>query len=273
LSGYSPARMIKDPRARIVGKESWKDYFLLRIESLRIADQSRPGQFIMVRVNAHHHPLLRRPFSIHSKSGKTIEIFFQVAGLGTDLLSQKNMDETLDILGPLGNGFKAEAELEGKAVALVGGGRGIAPLYFLAQELRSSGAASRIFYGGKTQADLPLRENFEKQGFDIYCSTDDGSFGFKGFISDLLKAELENFTPARIYACGPEPMMKKISGAARQHNIPAEFSLESVMGCGFGACWGCVKRIKRADGEEWLKICEEGPVFSAEEIVWGEEEG
>ena len=245
----------------------------MRLESPRIADQSRPGQFVMVRINAHHHPLLRRPFSIHSNSGKTIEIFFQVAGLGTDLLSQKSLDETLDILGPLGKGFNTEAGLEGKTVALVGGGRGIAPLYFLAEELRSSGAAVRIFYGGKSQADLPLRENFEKQGFTIFCSTDDGSFGFKGFVSDLLKAELETFTPARIFACGPEPMMKKISGTARQKSIPAEFSLESVMGCGFGACWGCVKRIKRGDGEEWLKICEEGPVFSAEEIVWGEEEG
>ena len=273
MSGYSPARMTKDPLARIVGKESWRDYFLLRLESPLIADRSRPGQFIMVRVNAHHHPLLRRPFSVHSKNGKTIEIFFQVAGLGTDLLSRKGMDETLDILGPLGKGFRAEAELKGKAVALVGGGRGIAPLYFLAQELRSSGAASRIFYGGKTQADLPLQNKLVDQGFDISCSTDDGSFGFRGFVSDLFKAELEEYTPERIFACGPEPMMKKISDAARQKKIPAEFSLESVMGCGFGACWGCVKRIKRGDGEEWVKICEEGPVFSAEEIVWGEEEG
>lgn len=245
----------------------------MRLESPRIADQSRPGQFIMVRVNAYHHPLLRRPFSIHSKSGKAIEIFFQVSGLGTGLLSQKNRDETLDILGPLGKGFNTEAGLEGKAVALVGGGRGIAPLYFLAQELRSSGAAVRIFYGGKTQADLPLRNKLEKQEFAISCSTDDGSFGFKGFVSDLLKTELHTFTPARIFACGPEAMMKKISDTAQQKSIPAEFSLESVMGCGFGACWGCVKRIKRGNGEEWLKICEEGPVFSAEEIIWGEEEG
>lgn len=273
MSGYSPARMTKDPRARIVGKESWRDYFLLGVESPRIADRSRPGQFIMVRVNSHHHPLLRRPFSVHSKSGKTIEIFFQVAGLGTDLLSRKNLDETLDILGPLGKGFRAEAELKGKAVALVGGGRGIAPLYFLAQELRSLGAASRIFYGGKTKDDLPLQNKVVEQGFDVSCSTDDGSFGFKGFVSDLFKAELAEYTPERIFACGPEPMMKKISDAARQKKIPAEFSLESVMGCGFGACWGCVKRIKRGDGEEWVKTCEEGPVFPAEEIVWGEEEG
>ena len=212
--------MVKDPRARIVDKKNWKSYFLLSLESPRIAAQAQSGQFIMVRVSAHTQPLLRRPFSIHSKSEKTVEIFFQITGLGTELLSQKKPEEALDIIGPLGKGFVAGEDLKGKDIALVGGGRGIAPLYFLSQKLRSYGAAARIFYGGKSQEDLPLKEKFEKEGFDLHWSTDDGSSGFKGFISDLFKTELEKFTPDRIFACGPELMMKKISLIAREKNIP-----------------------------------------------------
>lgn len=264
--------MIKDPQARIVGKENWRDYFLLSLKSPGIASQARPGQFIMVRITPNSYPLLRRPFSIHSKDEKTIEIFFQITGLGTDLLSQKKTDDFLDILGPLGNGFNAGASFKGKNVAVVGGGRGIAPLYFLAREFSSHGASVKIFYGGKSLEDLPLKEKLEKDGFDLNCSTDDGSFGFKGLISDFLKGELEKTTPAYIFACGPEEMMKKIAKIAKTNNIPAEFSLESVMGCGFGACWGCVKRIKKNDEEGWVKICEEGPIFSREEIIWTEEE-
>jgi dihydroorotate dehydrogenase electron transfer subunit len=264
--------MFKDPQARIVGKKSWGDYFLLTLESPKISAQAQPGQFLMVRVNTHHNPLLRRPLSIHSKNEDTIEIFFQISGLGTNLLSQIKLEDSVDILGPLGKGFEAGKELRGKDVAVLGGGRGIAPLYFLIQEMRSIGASARIFYGGKSQEDLPLKEKFEKTGFDLSCSTDDGSFGFKGFVSDFFNAELEKYTPDHIFACGPEPMMKKISDTAREKNIPAGFSLESFMGCGFGACWGCVRRIRKGNEEEWVKICEEGPVFSSDEIVWEEEE-
>ena len=264
--------MIKDSQARIAGKKNWNNYFLLSLESPRIAAQARPGQFIMVRISPEPYPLLRRPFSIHSKDEKSIDIFFQVSGLGTDLLSQKKIHDSLDILGPLGKGFHGGANLNGKEVVAVGGGRGIAPLYFLAQEFRSHGASIKIFYGGKSLKDIPLKEKFESEGFDLYCSTDDGSFGFKGFVSEYLKAELEEFTPSRIFSCGPEEMMRKIAEFAAKKDIPAEFSLESVMGCGFGVCWGCVKRIKKNGEEGWVKICEEGPVFSSEEIIWTEDE-
>ncbi len=264
--------MIKDSQARIVGKKSWNNYYLLSLESPSIASQAQPGQFIMVRICPGPYPLLRRPFSIHSKDEKNIDIFFQVSGLGTELLSQKKADDILDILGPLGKGFHGGASLDGKDVVAVGGGRGIAPLYFLAQELRSHGASVKIFYGGKNLEDIPLKEKFEQEGYDLYCSTDDGSFGFKGFVSEHLKAELEKLKPARIFSCGPEEMMKKIARFAAEKDIPAEFSLESVMGCGFGICWGCVKRIKKNGEEGWIKICEEGPVFPSEEIIWAEEE-
>lgn len=264
--------MIKDLQARIIGKESWRNYYLLSLESPLIASQAQPGQFVMVRVTSHPYPLLRRPFSIHSVDEKNFEIFFMITGTGTDLLSQKKVDDALDIIGPLGKGFHVGDSLRGKNVIAAGGGRGIAPLYFLAHELRSGEASVKIFYGGKSLEDLPLKAKFEADGFELSCSTDDGSFGFKGFVSDFLQGELEKLPPAIIYACGPEPMMEKIARIAKSKNIPAEFSLESIMGCGFGACWGCVKRIKKNKKEDWVKICEEGPVFTGEEIIWTEVE-
>lgn len=264
--------MVKDPRALVVHKEKWDGYFLFTVESPKIAQEAQPGQFIMVRVSENPYPLLRRPFSIHSRHKNLIEIFFQVSGIGTALLAQKKQGETLDILGPLGKGFRLDKNFKDKILWLVGGGRGIAPLYFLSQKLQSLGAKIKVFYGGKSLADLPLREKFERNGFNLAYSTDDGSFGFKGFISHLLEGEISRLTPAAIFACGPEAMMKKIAQIVSSKKIQAQFSLESQMGCGFGACWGCVKRIKREGQEGWIKICEEGPVFVSEEIIWPEEE-
>lgn len=264
--------MLIDPQARIVDKKIWNDYVLLRLESSSIASSVQPGQFVMVRVTQNSHPLLRRPFSIHSRDGKHLEIFFKISGLGTTILSQKKAGGLLDILGPLGKGFLRSETLKGKHVFLVGGGRGIAPLYFLAQELRSSEASVKILCGGRTGEDIPLREKIEGDGFDLSCSTDDGSFGFKGLVTDLLEKELQRLTPACLFACGPELMMKKISRIARSKKIPAQFSLESVMGCGFGACWGCVRRIKKNGVTTWTKICQEGPVFRGDDIIWQDEE-
>jgi len=303
--------MLKDPQALIVRKQRWGDYVLLALRSPRIAAKAKPGQFLMIRVSDQSNPLLRRPFSIHARENSAVEVFFAKAGPGTEILAEKNPGETLDILGPLGNGFRTaakgarpigdkktkETELEGRrkgrTVYLVGGGRGIAPLYFLALELRRAGARPKVFYGGKTEADLPLVEKFSGQKFEVFVSTDDGSFGFHGLVSSMVERELKRVfaedrpsgspegnrrsalsasatasRPAQIFACGPDPMMEKIAALAASLKIPAQFSLESIMGCGIGACWGCVKKIRRGAGAEWVKICEEGPVFEGPEIVW-----
>jgi dihydroorotate dehydrogenase electron transfer subunit len=261
--------MKKDSRARITRKESWGDYFLLSLESPEIVREARPGQFLMVRVTSGTYPLLRRPFSIFSADGTNVEIFFQTIGLGTRLLSEKNAGDTVDIIGPLGIGFTVEKGSEGQEAALVGGGRGIAPLYYLARALKLNGGSARVFYGGRSVSALPVRERFEKNGMLLTCATEDGSFGTKGLITEVFEAEIKNgFSVSRIYACGPELMLKKIAQIATDINIPAEVSLESVMGCGFGACWGCVKKIKKDNEAGWHKICEEGPVLNAEDIVW-----
>jgi len=260
--------MLKQPRARILHKKTWGMYCLLSMEAPAIAAASRPGQFVMVRPGEYPLPLLRRPFSIHCATEGRVDIFFFQAGTGTALLSRKEEGDTLDILGPLGKGFRVEESLEGLSTALIGGGRGIAPLYFLARELRGLGALPRVYYGGKTRHDLPLKQKFEDEGFRILCSTEDGSLGFKGMVTRLFEEELENHPPARIYACGPEAMMADLARKAESWRLAVECSLESVMGCGFGACWGCVRKIRTREGEEWVKICEEGPVFDAGEVLW-----
>jgi dihydroorotate dehydrogenase electron transfer subunit len=262
--------MHKKQKALIVHKKNWGEYCLLGLQAEAIARRAQPGQFIMVRTNEGLHPLLRRPISIHSAEQDSLEIYFQKVGIGTRLMSEKKEGEYLDIIGPLGNGFHVESSLEGKKVALIGGGRGIAPLYFLARRLRDLGGCVRIFYGGKTSGDLPLRQKFEEENFDVLLSTDDGSFGTKGFVTDLFYASIDEWPPFRIFACGPEAMMAKTAEISGEKNIQAEFSLEAFMGCGFGACWGCVRKIKTGIEEEWIKVCEEGPVFPGERIIWQE---
>lgn len=196
---------------------------------------------------------------------------FKKVGPGTTILSRKEEGESVDILGPLGKSFFLGNSLQEKSVALIGGGRGVAPLYFLAQRLRRIHTLPRIFYGGRTLSDIPLKHKFEEANFEVLASTDDGTFGFRGLVSDLFQVELDRYSPVRIYACGPEAMMQKIDQIAQERNIPTEFSLESIMGCGFGACWGCVRRIRSGTQEEWKKICEEGPVFPGRQIIWQEE--
>jgi dihydroorotate dehydrogenase electron transfer subunit len=258
------------PAARIVRARRWGDYSLFRFEAPEMAAAARPGQFVMIRINETPFPLLRRPFSLHAREDGALEIFFRVAGEGTRLLAQKSESETLDVLGPLGRGFDLDAAAGGKTAYLVGGGRGIAPLYFLGLDLASRGATVRVLYGGRTAGDLPVRDKFEDSGLEIACSTDDGSYGYHGLVTSLLEDEIAGRRPDVLFVCGPDPMMRAASGIAARFRVPAQVSLESIMGCGFGACWGCVKRIRRGGEPGWRKICEDGPVFPAEEIVWDE---
>jgi dihydroorotate dehydrogenase electron transfer subunit len=260
-----------EPESPIIHKKTWGDYCLLGFKADKIASEAQPGQFIMVRTSDDLHPLLRRPISIHSVFDGKLEIYFQQVGTGTRLLAQKESGDTLDILGPLGKGFYLNDTIREKPVALIGGGRGIAPLYFLALKLRNMGAFPLTYYGGRTKKDIPLRGKFQREKFDILLTTDDGSYGDRGFITDLFRRSLEEFHPDRIFACGPEAMMQEVSRIAAEKKIPAEFSLEAIMGCGFGACWGCVRKFKSTTGEEWSKICEEGPVFPGEKIIWLDE--
>jgi dihydroorotate dehydrogenase electron transfer subunit len=259
-----------DPGARIVGHESWNRYHLLSVASPPIAAAAAPGQFVMVKVSDQPYPLLRRPLSIHGRDGDRLEFFFQEAGLGTAILAAKKPGESLDLIGPLGRGFRPPERASGKLACLVGGGRGIAPLFFLAEDLHSRGVKVRVLYGGRTAAHLPLRPKFERACWETRFATDDGSFGFAGLVTALFAQEAAARRPDIVYACGPDPMFRTLAGAVRTLGVPAQFSLEAMMGCGFGACWSCVHRIRKDGRPAWTKICEDGPVFDAADIVWPE---
>jgi dihydroorotate dehydrogenase electron transfer subunit len=260
--------MTIERNARLREVQCWGDSFRFIIEAPALGKEARPGQFVMVKVSEGTFPLLRRPLGIHDATAGGIELFFKVAGQGTEILSRKKHGDHLDIIGPLGKGFTISAATKRETAYLVGGGRGIAPLYFLARELVKAGSRPVVLYGGRCLADIPLRDRFGKAGIELLCSTDDGSFGFKGLVTELAALELDKEEPAVIYACGPDPMMKTLAAIAAKHGVPAEFSLESIMGCGIGACWGCVHRIRNGKGDGWVKICEEGPVFPGERILW-----
>jgi dihydroorotate dehydrogenase electron transfer subunit len=260
--------MTIDRSARLGKIRSWGEYFHFTIDAPRVGRRARPGQFVMVKVADGTNPLLRRPLGIHNAGKDGIELFFKVAGAGTEILARKRPGDAIDILGPLGQGFTVPKTMKGKRAFLVGGGRGIAPLYFLARELAAASARPTVFYGGRTVADIPLRNKFKRAGFELLLSTDDGSLGFAGFVTGLVENELARRKPDIVYACGPDPMMKALAAITAKYAVPAEFSLESVMGCGIGACWGCVQRIRNGSGDGWVKICEEGPVFPGERILW-----
>ncbi len=263
--------MMNDPEARIVKIDAWGDYNLLTVASPRLAKAAQPGQFAMIKVSPGPYPLLRRPLSIHSREDDRLEFFFKIAGTGTALLAARRPGEPLDLLGPLGKSFEPPRVPEGKLAFLVGGGRGIAPLFFLASDLHARGVKVRVLYGGRTAEDVALRSRFEAQCYETAFATDDGSLGFHGLVTSLFAREAARHKPDVVYACGPDPMFAALAREVRRIDVPAQFSLESVMGCGIGACWGCVKRVRTASGEEWVKICEEGPVFDASAVVWPEE--
>jgi dihydroorotate dehydrogenase electron transfer subunit len=252
--------------ARLRDVQSWGDHVRFVVDAPSVGRDARPGQFVMAKVSDGTAPLLRRPLGLHDADANGFELFFRVAGQGTALLSQKRPGDRLDVIGPLGRGFTVATR--GRTAWLVGGGRGIAPLFFLARALKAAGARPVVFYGGKSLAEIPLRGRFEQAGFEVRCSTDDGGFGFAGFVTALFEKELATEKPDIVYACGPDAMMKSLAALTAGRGIPAEFSLESIMGCGVGACWGCVHRIKDDHGDGWIKICEEGPVFPGGRILW-----
>jgi dihydroorotate dehydrogenase electron transfer subunit len=257
----------------IQNKKVKESYYACTLLARQIAKVAYPGQFVNVRVTSQNHPLLRRPFSIHSVSGNKIKILYQVLGEGTKLLSEKKTGQYLDIIGPLGNGFGYRSHVAGHTShILVAGGMGVAPLTFLAQSLakfrnKGSNTEGTVLIGAKTADQVLCEKEFRKSGFDVKIATDDGSRGFKGRVTELLKNILVRSQKSgirAIYACGPHPMLKETAALAHRYHIPAEVSMEEHMACGIGACLGCVVATRSG----WKRVCKEGPVFKAKEIVW-----
>ncbi len=244
-------------------------YRLLEFNAPELADQAKPGQFVHVKCGSTHDPLLRRPISIHrvNRMQGTVSLLYRIVGRGTELLSAKKQGEKLDVIGPLGNGFQVSPP--GSSAAVIAGGIGIAPLFFLLSELVGRGCQPVVFLGARSANDLLLTEEIKALGVKLHIATDDGTIGHFGLVTDLLADQITKFD--FLYACGPLPMMKQVAHIGERNAIPTQVSLEERMGCGVGACLACTCRIKTANGSIYKRVCTDGPVFKAAEVVWNEQ--
>ncbi len=246
-------------------------YFLLSFRHPEAAHEARPGQFVMMKAGLSAEPPLRRPFSILSvdPASDTVTLFLKAVGQGSQALTSLAPGEVAQCLGPLGRPFTPPPR--GCEALLVGGGYGIAPFRFLAEELKRTQGQSRIFYGGRTRDDLPLLGRLEQLGVPLQPATEDGSLGAAGRVTVPLERYLDGVSsPVRLYACGPGAMMQAVAKIAEARGLTAEVSLDPWMGCGVGTCLGCVVRIQGAEEArpKYRCACTEGPVFDAARVVW-----
>jgi dihydroorotate dehydrogenase electron transfer subunit len=252
-------------------------YFRMRMTAPADLLESAPGQFLMVRVLDAIDPLLRRPFGLFDVGTFTpeyaycgtqcyAEILYKVVGKGTKRLSSLHHGDLLDVLSPLGKGFQTGPS--GEAKLLVGGGIGLAPLYYLAKALVQKGEKVRLFAGGRNRDDILCITEFERLGVETYVSTDDGTLGESGLVTEVLERHLGAGT--RIFACGPTPMLKAVALMAQSHGVPCQVSMEAYMACGVGACLGCVMKGANHSDEtpDYRCVCKDGPVFDSFELQW-----
>ncbi|MGH0034249.1 MAG: GNAT family N-acetyltransferase [Myxococcota bacterium] len=240
---------------------------------LRVAGwtRSEPGQFVMLSAGAcgevvRTDPLLPRPMAVYRENavpgGAEIEILYKVSGRGTGLLAEARVGERLRLVGPLGRGFAPPRD--GVPALLVGGGTGIASLYGLAARSAARGPVS-VLLGGRSAGDLMGREDFAQLDLALEVSTEDGSDGRRGLVTELLEEALGRTPQAVVYACGPTPMMRRCAEIAAAAGAPCQVSLENGMACGFGVCLGCAAPVS-AGG--FALVCRDGPVFEAGDVRW-----
>jgi dihydroorotate dehydrogenase electron transfer subunit len=250
-----------------VGKDIW----LMEFRSAPLASLAKPGQFLMIHLgNRTKDPLLRRPFSIHGiLDDHRVKVLYRIVGAGTSLLSTLKQGDSVSAIGPLGNSFPLP--VPGEEAVLVAGGIGIAPLYFLAQALnRHQGHTTTVLLGFSSSQEVVCFDELKDLGVSLSLTTEDGSRGRKGLVTDLLDQHLSHGLAAKpiIYACGPPPMLKKVAQQAATSNLRCSVSLEGHMACGLGICLGCAVKASRNMGTAYYYVCQDGPVFPAETIDW-----
>ena len=245
--------------------------FRLSFLSKEIAREARPGQFVMIHPKKFSEPLLPRPFSIHRLQGNRVDLLIRAVGEGTRQVCGLSSGEVLEIKGPLGRGFQLDSK---KDPILVAGGIGVAPLLYLADRLvkmkRSQTVAPpRLLIGAGSKKELLGLREFKKAGLRVQAVTEDGSFGRKGLVTDLLAGmSAKGLDRAVIYTCGPQGMLRAVASWAAARDIPCQVSLEARMACGMGACLGCSVARPNDGGRGYSKVCQDGPVFEAQELAW-----
>jgi len=243
------------------------DYYSYTFGPYARAGQCRPGNFIHLQL-PETEIYFRRAMSVAGvdKKKQEIEIIFKVFGRGTKILSEFKKNDRLNILGPLGNTFTPSGK--GERVVIVAGGIGFPPLLFFAGELVEAGYDPKkieFFYGGRTALDILERSRIKKLGVNFHPATDDGSFGRKALVTEIVEAYIKEHRDEklRLYGCGPEAMLKATDTLGLKYSLPGQLSLEAPMPCGVGICLGCVVPLK-AGGH--ARVCAEGPVFEIGEV-------
>lgn len=244
-------------------------FYRLAFHAPTLAAQAKPGQFVHLRVSDGLEPFFRRPFSIY-RAQKNIEIFYEVVGPGTKILSEKKKGDDIDVLGPVGTPFTLPSK-EINQVVMIAGGIGIAPFLILTDVLKKSKTAGRaskfemiLLYGGRTKDHVYPMKEFKENGVHVFVTTDDGSVGTKGRVSQLFSKINTDSASTMIYTCGPHVMMKAVQEFAGKHGINGQAACEEVMACALGACLGC--SIKTTSG--YKTVCYDGPVFDLREILF-----
>lgn len=244
-----------------------RDNFVFDLTPFSKTKSVKPGQFVHIRI-PKSNIFFRRAFSVYDvdPEKKRISIMFKIVGRGTSSLAQMRQGDELGLLGPLGEGFELPSKRE--TVILVAGGIGMPPIYLLAKRLLEKGYDNKrllCFYGAASKADLVDAKRIRRLGLSLYLSTDDGSYGFNGVVTEAVKKTI-NIADGkyRIYACGPEGMLKAVDTLAREYQIPGQLSLEAPMPCGIGICLGCIRPLT-AGG--YTRVCREGPVYDIGEVL------
>ena len=235
-----------------------KTIYDFRLQNKELAALTKPGQFVQVLVPGK---TLRRPISVCDVNGDIIRLVFEVRGEGTEILSLMKPGDEINIIAPLGNGFELD---KNKKTIFIGGGIGVPPMLYSAKQC---GENATVINGFRNKDAVILSEDISSCVGNLIITTDDGSYGIHGFVTQPLLELIDSVE--MICACGPTPMLKNISAMAKEHNVPCQVSLEQRMACGIGACLGCAVAVYRGDGSTFYKhVCKDGPVFNSEEVAW-----
>lgn len=253
--------MMYQTQAEVIDKKVLTDQIiLLTFRSKLLTEESKPGQFVNIRVSETCYPYLRRPFSYCDVVGDTFKILFTISGQGTKALANANIGSKFDIIGPLGKGFSFDENFDN--AIFVGGGLGIAPFPFLSKYI--SGNKKIFTYIGAKNKDYVVTYGLE----NIKIATDDGSLGYKGNVVELLKNDFQKNLikgSIKVFGCGPTPMLRALKLFCEEYNLNCEVSTEAAMACGFGICQGCPIETFNSNG--YKLVCKDGPVFNIKDII------
>ena len=251
-------------------------HYLMTLAVSKVFGQAQPGQFVMLRPEGRGFPFLGRPLGIYSlvesDGGSRIEVLYRAAGKGTKVISALCEGDRIEILGPLGNRFEHRPGMN--TAVLVAGGIGIAPLVFLAEKLSLATLTGRpkmiLYIGAKDSSSLLGIDRMKTFSVDVRVSTDDGSAGYRGPVTDLFRKDLASFNASKteVFVCGPNPMLKRMSEMVADFTVPCQVLMEERMACGMGACLGCTIEVRTPSGVEYRQVCADGPVFELRSIVW-----